>query len=132
ALVGAQEVALEVEVLGRVAGNAELGEDHEVGARVAGAADPLGDLGGVGIDGADGGVDLGEGEAHAGSIAIVTARRYFRSPLGFAGHAEPSAVLARVLGGAAPGDRCSQLCPGCAIPRARRSRLRCPEAVPDA
>ena len=36
--VGGEEVALQVEVLGRVAGHAELGEDRQLGARLAGAA----------------------------------------------------------------------------------------------
>jgi hypothetical protein len=38
ALAGGEEVALQVEVLGRVAGDAELGEDHQLGALVAGTA----------------------------------------------------------------------------------------------
>ena len=48
--VGGDEVGLQVEVLGRVAGDAELGEDHQLGALRAGAADPLGDLRRVGVD----------------------------------------------------------------------------------
>ena len=62
--VGLDEVALQVEVLGRVAGEAELGEDRQVGALVAGAADPLGDLRRVAVDVADRRVDLGEGYPH--------------------------------------------------------------------
>ncbi len=34
--VGLGEVVLEIKVLGRVTGQGELGEDHEVGPRVAG------------------------------------------------------------------------------------------------
>src|SRR5262249_26341598 len=64
ALVGGDEVGLQVEVLGRVAGDAELGEDHQLGAGLAGTADPLGDLGRGGVDIAKGGVGLGEGDAH--------------------------------------------------------------------
>ena len=64
AIPGLDEVALEVEVLGRVAGDAELGEDDEVGAALACPADPIGDLGRVAVDVPDGGVDLGERDAH--------------------------------------------------------------------
>jgi hypothetical protein len=57
-------VALQVEVLGRVAGDAELGKDDQLGPRLTGADDPLRHLGGVAVDVADGGVDLGQGQAH--------------------------------------------------------------------
>ena len=70
--VGLDEVALQVEVLGRVAGHAELGEDRQVGALVAGPADPGGDLRGVAVDVADGRVDLGEGYAHGAVTTEVS------------------------------------------------------------
>ena len=62
--VGLDEMALQVEVLGRVARHAELREDDEAGLLGAGATDPLGDLRRVGVDVADGRVDLGQGYAH--------------------------------------------------------------------
>ena len=67
------EVALQVEVLGGVARQAELGEDHQLGSLGAGAADPLGDLRCVAVEVADGRVDLGQGYAHAGFRGRVTA-----------------------------------------------------------
>ena len=70
--VGLDEVPLQVEVLGRVAGQAELGEDDQLGALVAGADDPLGDLRGVAVDVADGGVDLGQGYTQARVLSAVT------------------------------------------------------------
>src|SRR3954469_21140158 len=54
------EVRLQEEVLGRVAGQGQLGEHDELRALVARAADPLLDLPGVALDVAHGGVDLGE------------------------------------------------------------------------
>ncbi len=72
ALVGGEEVALKVEVLGRVAGYAELREDRQLRALLGGAADPVGDLGAVAVDVADGRVDLGEGYAH-GAVRAITA-----------------------------------------------------------
>ena len=63
--VGGDEVSLQVEVLGRVAGQAELREDGQLGALGRGAVDPLGDLPRVAVDVADRRVDLGEGYAHA-------------------------------------------------------------------
>jgi len=60
AAVGLDEVALQVEVLGWVAGNAELREQHQIDPGVAGAADPLANLARIAVDVADGRVDLGE------------------------------------------------------------------------
>ena len=60
-----EEVLLEQQVLGRVAGEGELGEQHQLGARVAGRAHSRADALGVAGDVADGGVHLAEGEAHA-------------------------------------------------------------------
>ena len=62
---------LQVEVLGRIAGQAELGEDRQLGALACGAPDPLGDLGGVAVDVADGRVDLGQRYAQ-GCLGVVT------------------------------------------------------------
>ena len=71
----AQEVLLEQQVLGRVAGERQLGEQHELGARLARARSMRrADLRLVARDVADDGVDLGEREAQrrpcAGSSAI--------------------------------------------------------------
>ena len=65
------EVALQVEVLGRVAGDAELGEDHQLGTLPAGAGDPLGDLRRVGVDVADRRVDLCQGYTHAWNCRLA-------------------------------------------------------------
>ena len=59
-----QEVLLEQQVLGRVAGDRQLGEERELRAGLARARELLADLGLVAGDVADGGVDLGEGDAH--------------------------------------------------------------------
>ena len=78
--VGVDEVALQVEVLGRIAGNAELREDDQVDPSVAGAPDPLPDLARIAVDVADGRVDLGEPKAdlrcscHIWSIARLIDR----------------------------------------------------------
>ncbi len=77
ALVGRDEVALQVEVLGRVAGDAELGEDRQLGALRFGAVDPLRDLRRVAVDVADGRVDLGQGYAH---VSVLTGVRAEVSP----------------------------------------------------
>ena len=66
---GLQEVLLEQQVLGRVAGQRQLGEEHELGAGVARRGDLLGDLGGVALEVADAAVDLREGEAERGDQA---------------------------------------------------------------
>src|SRR5262249_24937601 len=78
------EVALQVEVLGRVSRQAELGEDRQLRAGVGGPVDPLGDPGGVAVDVADGGVDLGEGYAH-GCLGAITAE--VSPPRGWEGRA---------------------------------------------
>ncbi len=59
-----QEVLLEQQVLGRVAGDRQLGEERELRAGLARARELLANLGLVAGDVADGGVDLGEGDAH--------------------------------------------------------------------
>jgi hypothetical protein len=58
----AQEVLLEQEVLGRIAGEGELGEQHDLRAGVAGARDVVADLARVALEIADARVDLGERE----------------------------------------------------------------------
>ena len=60
-----EEVLLEQQVLGRVAGDAELGEERELRAGLARARELLAHLGLVAGDVADGGVDLGERDAHS-------------------------------------------------------------------
>src|ERR1044072_5593957 len=65
------EVALQVEVLSRIAGDAELGENEEVGSLVGGTANPFGDFGGVAIKIADRGVDLGKSYAQTGLREIT-------------------------------------------------------------
>ena len=55
------EVGLVEQVLGRVAGDGELGEGDEVGIAGSGLVDVVEDLGRVAPQIADGGVDLGEG-----------------------------------------------------------------------
>ena len=71
-----EEAVLQQQVLGRVAGQRQLGEHDELGAGVAGALGPVGDLGRVAVEVADGGVRLRErdakgmaGERHPSSIA---------------------------------------------------------------
>src|SRR6185312_8475801 len=59
-----QEVLLEQQVLGRVAGDGQLGEERELRPGLACASELLAHLGLVAGDVADGGVDLGEGDAH--------------------------------------------------------------------
>ena len=60
-----EEVLLEQQILGRVAGERELGKQDELGAGIARGADPRADALGVAFDVADGGVHLAQGEAHA-------------------------------------------------------------------
>ena len=60
----ADEAGAEQQVLGRVAGDHELGEEDEIGARVTGAAEPLDDAGRVAVEVADDAIDLGECESH--------------------------------------------------------------------
>ncbi len=73
-----EEVLLEQQVLRRVAGDRELGEEHELGALVAGARDPLADLARVALEVADAGVDLGERDAQrferSGHASDITPR----------------------------------------------------------
>ena len=73
------EVVLEIEVLGRVTGEGELGQDDEFRPRVAGVGDRRGDQPGVALDVADGGVDLGERNRQShwgvGSLAHSMFRR---------------------------------------------------------
>jgi len=66
---GVEEVLLQQQVLGWIAADGELGEQHQLGAGVARLRDPLGDLGGVAFEVADGGVDLGERQAERGDHA---------------------------------------------------------------
>ena len=61
---GAHEPGTEQQVLGRVAGDDELGEEDEVGVRVARPLEPLDDPGGVAVEVADDAIDLGECESH--------------------------------------------------------------------
>ena len=60
----AHEPGAEEQVLGWVAGDAELREQHEVGVCVAGAPEPLDDAGGVPVDVADDAIDLSERQSH--------------------------------------------------------------------
>jgi len=69
-----EEVLLEQQVLGRVAGNRQLGEHDELRALMAGARDVPLDLGHVPGDVADGGVDLGQGDAERGCHTTIMAR----------------------------------------------------------
>ena len=62
----AQEVLLEQQVLGRVAGDGQLGREHELGAAVARGLDRAGDPRGVALHVADDAVELGEREAERG------------------------------------------------------------------
>jgi hypothetical protein len=56
-----EEVLLQQQVLGRIAGQRQLREQDEIGLRLAGRADAVTDPVGVALDVADGGVDLTEG-----------------------------------------------------------------------
>ena len=62
----AQEVLAQQQVLGRVAGQRQLGEQHQLGAGGARRVDPGADALRVAGDVADGGVHLAEGQAHGG------------------------------------------------------------------
>ncbi len=64
-----EEVPLQVEVLGRVSGQGQLGKDHEVGALLARTTDPFRDQARVLGEGPDGGIDLGECQAQSGYVA---------------------------------------------------------------
>jgi hypothetical protein len=65
-VAGPQEVLLEQQVLGRVAGEHELAEEDELGAGVARLLDAARDLRDVALDVAHARVDLGEGDAQRG------------------------------------------------------------------
>ena len=60
----AHEAGPQQQVLRRVARDDELGEEDEVGVRVAGLRHPLDDLCGVAVDVPDDAIDLGERESH--------------------------------------------------------------------
>jgi hypothetical protein len=81
---GVEEVGLEQKVLGRVARERELREDHQRRALLARAGDPVGDPRRVAADVADGGIDLGEGHAqglcHA-QIMLVAVLHLAKAPL---------------------------------------------------
>jgi hypothetical protein len=74
-----EEVGAQHQVLGRVAREAQLRQDHELGSGLAGARDRLGGEARVAVDVADGRVDLGECQAqcvglrHGPSMAAPTA-----------------------------------------------------------
>ena len=70
-----QEVLLEQQVLGRVAGDRQLGEEHELRAGVARLGDAGEDARLVAGDVADDRVELGEGDPHVGAGARRAARR---------------------------------------------------------
>ena len=61
---GADEPGAEQQVFRRVAGDRELGEEHDVGVLVAGALQPVDDPGGVAVDVADDAIDLSECQSH--------------------------------------------------------------------
>ena len=80
-----EEVVLQVEVLGRIARQAELGEEDGVGTLVAGTADPLVDQACIAVDVADGRVDLGERDPHLFRVRHVD--QYGRGGRAFSGRA---------------------------------------------
>ena len=57
------EIGLEQQVLGWIAGDDQLGEENEVGALLAGFLQPVADFLCVALDIAHGNVDLGQGKA---------------------------------------------------------------------
>ena len=69
------EAGLEQQVLGRVAGDRELGEDDELAAGVLGLADAVPVLFEVPVEVADGRVDLGERDPHAPTLPAAAASR---------------------------------------------------------
>ena len=101
------------------------GKIVQLGALGAGAADPLGDLGRVAVDVADGRVDLGQGYAHVGVLTGVTAEV---SP--------PDADFARTaVTGRTPRPACGLPCARRAVRWPDRSIAgvsRCPRLVPAA
>ena len=70
-----EEVLLEQQVLGRVAGDRQLGEERELRAGLACARELLANLGLVAGDVADGGVDLGERDPHSPSPYLSAGSR---------------------------------------------------------
>ncbi len=68
------EAGAHEEVFRRVAGEGELREGDDVGALVARARDVVEDLGGVAIEVADGGVDLGEGYSEGFHCGVVPSK----------------------------------------------------------
>ena len=75
------EGAAQDQVLGGVAGDGEFGEGDDGGAGLAGGGDAVADALAVAVDVADGGVELGEGDA-AGAHGDRIATRVARSVLG--------------------------------------------------
>ena len=76
--VVADERGLEQQVLGRVAGNHELGEGDEVGLLLARFVDAPQDDVGVAGDVADGGVHLREGQPKGAHQLVLLAMSYAR------------------------------------------------------
>ena len=64
-LGGAEEARPEEEVLGRIAGDRELGEEDELGAGLPCLTETFDDAGAVALEVADHGVHLRERETHA-------------------------------------------------------------------
>ena len=64
------EAGPQEEVLGRVAGDGELGEDRDVRAGLPRLLEPVEDEGAVAVEIADGGIDLGESEAHSFRLGV--------------------------------------------------------------
>ena len=73
ACVRRDEVRSQVQVFGRVAGQREFGEDHELGPRLSRLCDPVGDQRRVAVEVSDRRVDLGQRDAgktlHTGVLA---------------------------------------------------------------
>jgi hypothetical protein len=63
-LVGCHKAGLEEQIFRRVAGHRQLGQGHQIGAQVPGAADGAHDLALVAGQVSHGSVDLGQGDAH--------------------------------------------------------------------
>ena len=61
----AQEARPQKQVLGRIAGHGQLGEEDELGAGVSGFAEPLDDARAVAVEVADDRVHLRERKSHA-------------------------------------------------------------------
>ncbi len=67
---GAEEPWAEEQILGRIPGDRELGEEDELGARVAGLGEPLEDARAVALEVTDDRVHLCESEAHSSMVAV--------------------------------------------------------------